>query len=181
MEHNNYLIKALDAYPYDIENAIESLNYALSSEPENPIALCLMGRIFYDVYQDYPTAIYYFERALAENVKTISVYTHYLHALTDNEDFEKALKFIEFALTVKGSNKGELYARKAGVLECQQEIDQAKEAIKLAKTFALNSSFMDHLEEFEKRLEKKDSEKKKTNDEEKVKKKKKLKKAKKTK
>ncbi len=155
MEHNNYLIKALDAYPYDLENAIESLHYALSCEPENPVALCLMGRIYFDVYEDYETAIDYFEMALQENVRATQVYSHYLLALIDNEDFEKAEKFIDFALTVKGSDKGMLYARRAAICECQLNVKKAIKNVEKAKQYAFNNDFMSFLESFIERLEKK--------------------------
>ena len=42
---NNYLFKALDAYPYDLEETIEALTYALSYDEKNTVALCLMGRV----------------------------------------------------------------------------------------------------------------------------------------
>ena len=43
--HNNYLYRALEAYPWELEKAIEALNYALSYDPENVQALCLMAKV----------------------------------------------------------------------------------------------------------------------------------------
>ena len=163
MEHNTYLLKALDAYPYAMEDVIESITYALSYEPNNPVALCLMGRIYFDVYQDYNQAIAYFESALAENVREISVYSHYTLALVDNEDFEKAEKFIDFALTVKGSDGAMLYARKASIYECQFKLNKAKKTLKEARKHTFNNSFMEFLDDFEKRLDRKLPEKTKAN------------------
>ena len=53
MTANIYLVKALDYYPYNLEEALESLNYAMAYEENNPIALCLMGRVHLEVFKDY--------------------------------------------------------------------------------------------------------------------------------
>ena len=33
--NNLYVFRALEAYPYELEKAVEALNYALSQDPEN--------------------------------------------------------------------------------------------------------------------------------------------------
>lgn len=40
---DKYIFQALDAYPYNLEETVESLNYALSYDDKNAVALCLMG------------------------------------------------------------------------------------------------------------------------------------------
>lgn len=173
MKHNNpYIIKALDNYPYNLEETVESLNYALSYEPNNPQALCLQGRIEADVFQNYEAAIGFYQEAMEEDIHATFVYPFYLHALIWNTDYEQAHKLIEFALTVKAVDKGVIYARKIAVLECEGEYKQALEVIKTAKKYAYNDSFMDFLDEFKKRIKSKMPKK--------VKKKSKKKKAKKT-
>lgn len=54
MNTSTYLIKAIENYSFDLEQCYESLNYALSYEEDNPIALCLMGRL-QDEYFGNPT------------------------------------------------------------------------------------------------------------------------------
>jgi len=152
---NNYLIKAVEAYPYDLEEAVESLNYALSYEPNNPVALGLFGRIYADVYEDYETSIQYFESALAENINLTSVYSHYTLVLIHNEDYKKALKFIEFAMTVKSSDKGILLARKVLIFECLRNYKKAMKIIKVAEKNTYNNDFMSYLDEFKKRIKQK--------------------------
>ena len=158
---NNYLIKALEAYPYDLEEAIESLNYALSYEPKNTMALYLMGRVYSEVYQDYHLAIQYFEAALEEDIHFIKVYSDYLMTLIHNEDYKKATNFIDYALTVKGVDKGMLFARKVLVYECQKKYVLALKAIKKAKRYTYNDDFMNYLNEFKARIKKKMSKSKK--------------------
>ena len=156
MEHyNTYLVKALEAYPYDLEEAIESLNYALSYEPNNAMALSLFGRVYMDIYEDFETAIQYFETALAENVNLTAMYTHYTMALIHNEDYDKAKTFIKFALTVKSSDKGLLYARLVLIYECLQDYKTALKMVKKAEKHSYNDSFMTYLNEFKKRIKQK--------------------------
>ena len=104
-----YLFKALDAYPYDLEEAVEALTYALSYDDKNTDALCLMGRVYAENLKDYEKAKEYYADALAENVNAFSVYPYYIDVLLWNEDFDEAAKLIDFALTVKGSDKAVLY------------------------------------------------------------------------
>ena len=152
IQGNQYLIKALDNYPYNLEEAVESLNYALSYEPKNPHALCLMGRIEEEIYKNYEVAISYYQEALEEDVNAFFVYPHYLFALILNEDYAQAHKLIEFALTVKASDKAVIYARKVYLLECERKYIEALEVIKIAKMHTYNDSFINYLDEFKKRI-----------------------------
>jgi tetratricopeptide (TPR) repeat protein len=127
---DSYLIKALEAYPYEMEEAVEALNYALSYDAKNPVALSLMGRIYADHFQDYERAKSYFEQALSENIHSVGVYEHYLKVLIWNEDFQEAKTLIDFALTVKGSDKGMLYLKQAIVHECEQDYKAALASLK---------------------------------------------------
>lgn len=155
MEHNSYLIKAMDAYPYDLEEAVEALEYALSCDPNNGMALCLMGRVYMEVYQDYGQAINFFEKALEDNVKMHPIYGYYAQALLCAEMLDKAEKFLGFALTVKGADKGLLLLRKAMVDETRQDFKKAKKTIKKAKLETYNDGFMSVLEDFDARIDKK--------------------------
>lgn len=143
---NNYLFKALDAYPYDLEEAMEALNYALSYDGKNTEALCLMGRIYAETLKDYEKAKEYYAAALAENVNAISVYPFYIDVLLWNEDFDEVAKLIDFALTVKGSDKAVLYLKKAILYEYKGKYKKALEEIKTAKKHTYNSSFMSDLD-----------------------------------
>lgn len=158
---DSYLIKALEAYPYEIEEAVEALNYALSYDAKNPVALSLMGRIYADHFQDYERAKTYFEQALSENIHAVGVYEHYLKVLIWNEDFEEAKNLVEFALTVKGSDKGMLYLKQAIVHECEQNYEAALASLKIAKIHAYNHGFITDINEAKSRIKSKLPKKKK--------------------
>ena len=139
---NNYVFKALENYPYDLEEVMEALNYALSYDDKNTMALTLMGRVYAEKLFKYEEAISYFKQALAENINAFEVYIPYTNTLLWNEDYKEAEEFIDFGLTVKGSDKAMLYLKKAILNEQLKEYKKALSFIKLAKEHAYNSEFM---------------------------------------
>ena len=49
---DRYLCKAIDAYPYNLEDVIENLEYALSSDNNNAATLCLYGSVYAEQLHD---------------------------------------------------------------------------------------------------------------------------------
>ncbi len=143
---SNYVFKALDAYPYDMEEVMESLNYALSYDQKNTVALCLMGRVHAEILKDYEQAKTYYVEALAENVNAHLIYPHYANVLLWNEDYREVEKLIDFALTIKGSDKGVLYMKKAILFEQLKKYKKALLFVKLAKENTFCTEFMNELE-----------------------------------
>jgi tetratricopeptide (TPR) repeat protein len=158
---NNYVFKALDAYPYDMEEVMESLNYALSYDQKNTTALCLMGRVHAEILKDYEQAKMYYTEALAENVNALQVYPHYVNVLLWNEDYNEVEKLINFALTIKGSDKGVLYLKQAILFEQLKKYKKALRSIKLAKENTFCTEFMNELTEEKERIKGKLPKKKK--------------------
>ena len=144
---NNYIFKALDAYPYDLEEAIEALTYALSYDEKNTVALCLMGRIHAEKLLDYEKAKEYYAEALAENIHAIGVYLPYIDLLLWNEDLKEAERLIDFALTVKGSDKAVLYTKKACLYEQLRKYKKALGFLKQAKQVTYNNEFLHIIKE----------------------------------
>ncbi|WP_341902005.1 hypothetical protein [Fluviicola taffensis] len=155
MTTNSYLVKALDYYPYNLEEALESLNYAMAYEENNPIALCLMGRVNLEIFKDYALANSYFREALAANVNYLETYAYFLDCLLIQEDFDEMNKLLTFARLRKGIDRGLLFYYEALLLEKQLKFKKAQKAIKEAMLLAQTGSFMSDLEEMKKRIEKK--------------------------
>lgn len=162
MKPNKYVLKALDAYPYNLEEASESLEYALSYDSEDTTALCLMGRMHGEIFKDFEAAKNYFLEALAVNVHTIEVYPHYINVLIWNEDYAEAEKFIDFALGVKGTDKTWLLYRKASLYEQLKKWNKSLKVIKEARTIATYNCILDWLKMLEERIKTKTSEKNKS-------------------
>lgn len=149
---DKYLFQALDNYPFWLEGTIESLDYAFSYDDKNTMVLCLYGRIQAEQLMNYEGAKSYFQQALAINIHALEVYPYYLKTLILNEDFEEAQKLIDFALTVKGINKSEIYIKKAILLEVQHKFKDALQEIKQAKLYSIQHDYDSGVSEVEKRI-----------------------------
>nr|WP_199003182.1 hypothetical protein [Flavobacterium sp. ASV13] len=152
---DKYLFQALDNYPFWLEGTIESLDYAFSYDDKNTMVLCLYGRIQAEQLMNYEEAKSYFQQALSINIHALEVYPYYLKTLILNEDYEEAQKLIDFALTVKGINKSEIYIKKAILLEAQSEFKKALKEIKNAKLHSLQFNYESDISDIEKRIENK--------------------------
>lgn len=159
---DKYLFSALDNYPYNLLETIESLEYALSYNDKNTMALCLMGRIYAEQLMDYETAKDYFSEAISHNIHALEIYPNYIETLILNEDFDEAEKLIEFALTVKGINKIEILFKKVLLLEINKELPKAKSVLKEIKSIIYTSNYDSQIKEFKKRINSKTREHKKS-------------------
>lgn len=143
---DKYLCKALDTYDYNLSEAVEAIDYSLAYDKENPIALCLMGQIYAHNIKNYALAKEYFQRALTQDMQAIYIYPKYIDVLLWNEDFEEAEKLIAFALTVKGTDKGELHLKKALLFEHKKEYEIALEHIEIAKMNTYDNDYLNEIQ-----------------------------------
>lgn len=159
--HNHYLFKALDAYPYELEETLEALHYALSYSPKDAHALCLMGRVYSEQLKDYETAKQYFAEAVAQHMEMPKTYPFYIQTLLWNSDYEEAEKLIAFALTVKGIDKALIELLQGILFEKQGDYKSAIKAFKYANKTATNNCFIDYVNNEISRVKKKIKPKKK--------------------
>lgn len=152
---NRYLFKALEAYPYDLEEAIEALSYALSYDAKNVQALCLMGKIYMEQLGEYEAAKECYAEAMASNMDMPTIYPDYVRTLLCNEDFKEAKKLIDFALTVKGTDKGTLYILRGQLFEGMRKYKKAIKAFEESKKFGYNNDFIRFVENEINRINKK--------------------------
>lgn len=146
MTQNKYYFQALDNFPYNMQETIEALNYALSYEGQNAESLCLLGRVYAEVLKDYETAKNYFAEALQENMDSVSTPIPYIYCLINNDDFQEAEKLIDFALKIKGIDKATIYYQKSVILEKKGQLKLALKEIKTAKVFTYNENLMSFLD-----------------------------------
>lgn len=149
---DKYLFQAMDSYPYCLEETIESLEYALSYDNKNTMALCLYARLQAEQLFNYEEAKKYFQEALGINIYAIAIYPYYIQTLLSNEDLEEAIKLIDFALTIKGINKVEILMKKIQFYEIKREFKEVKKVLKEMKLSILNNDYHYFLEEIEKRI-----------------------------
>lgn len=143
---NTYLLKALEAYPYDIAGTVESLNYALSYEPENAHALSLMAQVYHEQLHEYEEARTYYEAALSNRLDLPHIYAKYIHLLLHADDFTEAQKVIDYAISVKGVDKAGIMVAQGQLYESLEQFEKAREALLEAKFLALNSGFMEWID-----------------------------------
>ncbi len=152
---DKYLVKALDAYPYNLEEAIESLDYALSGDHNNAATLCLYGRVYAEQLQDYDTAKTYFQDALAADMKAVFIYPYFIQLLIDFDEDVEAEKLIDFALTVKGIDKPLILSKLILLKEKQMLYKEVKHSIKKLKSIALNDDYQHFIDKTEARIKEK--------------------------
>lgn len=152
---DKYLFQALDNYPFNLEETVESLDYALSYDDKNTMALCLYARVYAEQLLNYEEAKTLFERAIGININAIEVYPFYIQTLLLNEDWEEAEKVIDFAVTIKGINKVEILFKRSMLLELKKEFKKAQKVIKEIKLLLIDSDYNYIIEETEKRLNEK--------------------------
>lgn len=105
------------------------------------MALCLMGRVYAEQLGDDEMAKSYYERALTQDIHAVKIYPKYINVLLWNEDYEEASTLIDFALTVKETDKAVMYLKRAILLEQKRDYKSALAALKEVKNYAYNSSF----------------------------------------
>jgi uncharacterized protein HemY len=152
---NIYLFRAIESYPWELEKAVEALNYALAYDPENVKALHLMAKVHYEQLGDYEMAKLYFESALASNIEARDIYPDYIRLLINNEDYEEAQKLIEFANTIKGVDKASIALTQGQLFESLAKYEDAEEVLKKAKQLALNDDFINFVDNVLSRVKKK--------------------------
>ncbi|MBK7638263.1 MAG: hypothetical protein WAT22_10865 [Saprospiraceae bacterium] len=149
---DRYLSKALDAYPYNLEEVIESLDYALSGDNNNAATLCLYGRVYAEQLQDYVTAKAYFQDALAADMRAVFVYPYFIQLLIDFDEDVEAEKLIDFALTVKGIDKPLILSKLIILKEKLGQFKEAKRDIAKLKSIVLNDDYQVFMDKTEARI-----------------------------
>lgn len=152
---HKYLLQAMDNYPYNLEDTLESLDFALSYDENNTMVLCLYGRMHAEQLQQYEEAKACFQKALSINVNAVEIYPYYIETLLFNEDFEEAEKLIAFALSIKGIRKIDIKLREVLLYEMRMDIEKAMELAKQLKLYTFDSEWNSTIRDTVKRLKKK--------------------------
>ncbi len=127
---DQYYLKALDNYNYDIAEVIENLNYALSYNSSHADANCLMGRVYSELIYNADLAIQYFEQALSYDLTNIEVIRCYTRLLIIHGEYAKAKKMVDYGYAVKGVSKAMLMHYEALIAEHQKNYIEAKKILK---------------------------------------------------
>ncbi len=99
---SHYYIKARDVYPYDLQEALEAVGYALSYDDEHAGAHCLKGQMLFEQEKNFREAFYHFEQALVHDPEYIETYYCYADALIAYGEFDRAERLLDHAINVRG-------------------------------------------------------------------------------
>lgn len=143
---DNYYLKALDYYPYDMEFAVENLNYALGYDDEHAPSNCMIGKIYMYQLKDYHRAGQYFYKALKSDKNFTDTYKYYSLLRIWQGEYERAQSIINRGMTIIGMDKSILLRHGAIIHECTGNYKQAKKVLKQAKLFSID---MDRIEKFD--------------------------------
>lgn len=155
MTTNTYTIKALESYRYDKEECLEALGYALSYDENNAVALCLMGRIQFEMFGNVVSARNYFENALAADATYVETYRHYLVLLINQNELETAKAFLKFMSNRIGHKQFDLYIGEVRILEREFKFKKALKVLNEALKHAFSEDELEELDEIKSRLERK--------------------------
>lgn len=152
---DQYYLKALDEYPYNLEDAVENLNYALSYDSEHAGANYLMGKLYMEQFQKFELAEEYFVSAMAADPCNINTCESFSWLLFKTRQFKKALTLLKYSYSVKGVNVSEFKRLEALVYESLKEFNTARELLSTAIEECYDSEYIAFLEEEMKRVERK--------------------------
>ena len=127
-----YYLQALEAYPYDLTETIESLSYALSYDKEHAGAHCLYGQLYMEKLRQFGKAEYHFEQALLSDFSYVVTYEYYSLLLIHIQDYKKAMKLIQYAYSLKGVNHSVMMHREALISERQKLYNRARKLMQNA-------------------------------------------------
>lgn len=137
---SKYYFEALDWFPYNLSECLEALNYALSYDPEDADALCLMGRIYSEELKNFEKAKIYFEEAMLHEITNINTPKYYILCLINNDDLDEAEKLIEYSTRLKGIEKSILIYYRSMISEKRGSFLNALKFLEEAEKFCFNET-----------------------------------------
>lgn len=144
---DTYYLKALNLYPYDLDQVIEALNFAISYDKDHAGAHCLLGNL--NMYQlgNISEAENHFEKALASDLNYVETYYSYANLLIQIGEYGKAKKLINYAYKIKGINIPRLKHSEGLIAEIKGHLHKAKRYMMLAYDRSYNKAERDFLKE----------------------------------
>ncbi len=142
---DQYYIKALDQYPYSLEEAIENLGYALSHNSEHSGANYLMGKLHQEQMNNLQKAEEYYIKAVASNPDDLNVCIDYVLLLIILKEYDKAQKLIVYTNKLKGIDLSKIYSLRALIYEHQHDYEKALSLYQEARLEAYDDDCMSRL------------------------------------
>ena len=148
----NYLIKALDAYPYNMDEVCESLNYALSYDEDCDKAWCLHGKVMANYLKDYASAEESLMRSLSINPQHMEALIELMWLYLGQDRLDELDRCLQEFKKIRGADQALAYRFESILHERNNRLSESIESIKTARTYTYNKAFDDFLVEERNRL-----------------------------
>jgi len=152
---DTYYIKALDNYPYNLEEMLENLNYALSYDDEHAEANTLMARFYTHEVPKYELAKEYANKALASDPTCLVAFNALATVLMYSVEIEELTRVVNFVCSLKEANKSYFKGLLAQAYEANGKLKKAKKILKEAIHQSVEDSTIESLETQLSRVKKK--------------------------
>jgi tetratricopeptide (TPR) repeat protein len=159
---DTYYLRAVDAYPYELEGVIESLKLALSYDSEHVGANYLMGKLYAEQLNDYARAESYYQVALAGDPRNEKVCLDYCLLIITLRDYGRAEKLIGYTRGLPGVDMASIYYLEGLVHEYHREYDSAIQSYEDALLESYNDEFTNNINSVINRVKSKKKLRKKT-------------------
>ncbi|TRZ43571.1 tetratricopeptide repeat protein [Robertkochia solimangrovi] len=163
--YNPHLYKAFDAYPYEISETMEALQFAMSYDDLNVQVWCMLGRVHMEQFQDYEAAKSCFEQAMSIDIEWPGIYPLFITVLFRTQDFDAAEKLICFADSIQKVHKGVLAFYEGRLREYKGQYKEAMRSYKRAGKYYTDKNTLteleDEIQKVKKRIGKQEGKKKK--------------------
>jgi len=149
---DQYYLKAKDNYPWDLNEAQENLNYALSYDEEHVAANCLMARFCLEQFNDYNRAASHYRVALGYDPENGLIYLEYAYVLLLAKKIDRAKQVLKYAKGLKNIEQGPWLRMRGLLFEYQKKFSRAKAIFQKAKLEIFDLDYISLLDEDIKRV-----------------------------
>ncbi|MEO9531791.1 MAG: hypothetical protein ABJG68_13505 [Crocinitomicaceae bacterium] len=126
---NDYYLKALDYYPYNLQEFLENINYAMSYDEDHADSHCLMARFYMEQLCKFNDANYHFQKALTIDPHHLLTYYSYIIFCIKTKDIDRGLNLIERVRKIKGVVESTMFHREALLFETKEDFKKSKKLI----------------------------------------------------
>lgn len=152
---DKYYLKAKENYPYEMEVALEALEYGLSYDDTHAPLLTMKAEIYFNDLRRLYAALECLEAALYHDPYYTEAHYLYMKVLFEIGETEKAAKHLPKALAVKGIDKAKVWHQEALILEHHGLLDEAIEKLAEAKKYSQSKDGFSFYSSEAKRIKKK--------------------------
>ncbi|MES2704910.1 MAG: hypothetical protein V4649_19900 [Bacteroidota bacterium] len=152
---DKYFLKAKEKYPYEVDDALESLDYGLSHDGDHAGLLTMKGNIYYEDLKQFDAARECYELALINDNAYVEAYYGYIRFTLTMSDYARAERLVIAALQVKGIDLATIYYYEALLREKQQSFGKAVKSLAKAREHCTVKKTYSFYEEEAERIEQK--------------------------